>query len=167
MIRFRPSSLNCLFCFFGAVIANGSASPRSFAHRAFWAIAILLRVATENFRLPATGVEAGRARADLDPESIVRSSLICSSIRRFCPSNPSIAALMISGENFRVAMLLILAHHSNLSLCRQFAPQHLLLEDFHLEGQNAIGVHRLLLSLRDQRDPKALRFSSLNGELAV
>ena len=66
------------------------------AHRRRWASFIRLRAAAENFlRLPV--VATGEATESVDsPESMALSSEICWSIRVFCDSKPSMAAVMIS-----------------------------------------------------------------------
>jgi len=93
----NPSALIRRF-FLGTVAWAGPGfdSPRSFAHRAFCAIAILRRAAALILlRLRGMGSEAAGASGE-KPLSSVRSSAISPSICSLRCSNPSMAALAIS-----------------------------------------------------------------------
>jgi hypothetical protein len=96
MIAFRPAAESFRLGF-------GACSPLIFAHLAFCAKAIFRRAAALNFlRLP--GVASGVAAGGEPSGSMVRSSAICSSIRRFWDSKPLMAALIISGVSFCVGI---------------------------------------------------------------
>lgn len=100
----------------GAVGAGGAASPRTFAHLRCWASFMRRIAAGENFRRFRCGgasvvfVVAGLAEA---PDSMARSSPIWASIRVFCVSNPSMAALTISGVSLvGISVSLFTTFHS-------------------------------------------------------
>jgi hypothetical protein len=97
-IRFMPSSLIRRLDFGGSDVAaetGGPDSPRIFAHRRCWASFIRFRAAEENLlRLRVVG--PGVAAVSGPPESMALSSEICWSIRIFCDSKPSMAAVKIS-----------------------------------------------------------------------
>jgi len=91
-----PALLSLVLALGVVITATGVDSPRTLAHLAFWARAILRRADAEIFRF----VEAGgavEAAGVLPPAKCARSSAIWVSIRAFWASNPSIAAMMISG----------------------------------------------------------------------
>jgi hypothetical protein len=94
-IAFRPAAESLRFGLEGSDVAGagGSDSPRILAPRRSWPCFIRRRVAAENFfRLPVAGfgIVAG------PPGSMARSSAICASVRSFCCSKPTMAAVMIS-----------------------------------------------------------------------
>jgi hypothetical protein len=94
-----PALLSFRLGFEGSVVADGAGpdSLRIFAHRRCWASFIRRRAAAENFLRLRVGASGVAAAVDLlPPSSMVRSSAICWSIRVFCDSKPSMAALMIS-----------------------------------------------------------------------
>jgi hypothetical protein len=101
----RPSALNFRFGFFvSAAGADGSDSPRVLDHLARCANAIFLRAAALNFRFGGAVSDVAVVDSAELPDSIARSSAICVSIRVFCDSKPSMAALMISGVSLGVDM---------------------------------------------------------------
>jgi hypothetical protein len=110
-----PAALSVRFGSGGANVAgaDGSDSPRIFAHLVFCPRAILRLAAAEIFRFGVAppGVGAGSA---LPPDSTARSSAICVSICRFCSSNPRMAAVMISGVSFIVMSASTVTHPGHL-----------------------------------------------------
>src|SRR5262249_50825498 len=93
--------------------AAGTEAPLAAAHLLRCASAIRFRPAG---LIVERLVDWGAAAAvGCRPLSMARSSLICASIRRFWPSKPSMAAVMISG--FSVARMLILLSDLKAILC--------------------------------------------------
>src|ERR1039457_2041172 len=101
-MAFFPAALILRFGFAVAVLDGDSASPLDAAHRFRWASPMRFRAAALIFRrLPL--VFSGLAAVGWvgPPESMAaRSSAICVSIRSFCCSKPTMAALIISGVRF-------------------------------------------------------------------
>src|ERR1017187_3695995 len=101
-----PAALSFRFGF-GASGATGDDRSDSFldsAHRFRWASPMRFRAAALIFRRLPFGPSGVAAVAVGEPVSIWRSSAIWASIRRFCCSKPSTAALMISGVSLWVAI---------------------------------------------------------------
>ncbi len=99
----RPALLSVRLGFDGAVLAAGAGeadSPRILAHRSCWASFMRRRTAAERFLRSVFGPSSVAAVSAGPPESSDRSSVICRSIRAFCASNPSMAAVTISAVNF-------------------------------------------------------------------
>ena len=99
-IAFLPATLILRFGFATSVVAgaSGSDSPFSFAHLAFCPRAIRLLAAAEilRFLVRGSGVAAGVGLVG-PPSNMARSSAICTSMCRFCSSNPRMAAVSICG----------------------------------------------------------------------
>src|ERR1035441_5760931 len=96
-IAFLPAALILRFGFAVAVLDGDSASPLDAAHRFRWASPMRFLAAALIFRrLPLVGSGLAAVVWVAPPESMAaRSSAICVSIRSFCCSKPTMAALMI------------------------------------------------------------------------
>jgi hypothetical protein len=97
IIACLPAALSRRFRFCGAGAAAGEDSPFEAAHLFLCASAMRARASADNFLRPRRPPVCGAALGCGEPPcSLFRKSAICSSIRRFCASKPSMAALMIS-----------------------------------------------------------------------
>jgi hypothetical protein len=95
MIALRPAAESLRFG-----LGTGSDASLETAHLLRCASAMRARAAALIFRRLGFG-DSGTAEDPPGPTDISeRSSTICLSMRRFCSSNPRMAALMISGESF-------------------------------------------------------------------
>src|ERR1035437_10786179 len=104
-IAFRPAALILRFGFAVAGDDGDSVWPLDSAHRFRCAAPMRFRAAALIFRrLPLVGSVVA-AVAVRTQSSICRISAICSSIRRFCSSKPSTAAVRISVVSFCFGML--------------------------------------------------------------
>ena len=106
MMARRPSAESLRFAL-GACVWRGVArsdSPRMLAHLFRVASPMRLRAAALILRRFRTGTSDGVARGAEPPFSMARSSAISESICCFCCLNPAIAAFMISGVSFDIAM---------------------------------------------------------------
>jgi hypothetical protein len=98
MIAFRPAALSLRFFRGGAAFAAAPDSFLRLAHLFRWAAAMRARAAADILRccLPAPASPFSA----FVPWRRLRNSAICSSIRLFCSSKPSIAALRTSLVSF-------------------------------------------------------------------
>jgi hypothetical protein len=98
MIAFRPAALSLRFFRAGAAFGAAPDSFLRLAHLFRWAAAMRARAAADILRrclLAATPPFGAFV-----PWRRLRNSVICSSIRLFCSSKPSIAALRTSFVSF-------------------------------------------------------------------
>ena len=99
----------------GLGAANGAGGSVAFwdsAHRFRWASPMRFRAAALIFRRLRVAGSGGAAVSAGPLDSSARSSAICVSMCRFCPSNPRMAAVMISGVSFCVGMSVCTFHGS-------------------------------------------------------
>jgi hypothetical protein len=96
-----PAALSLRLRFGASDAAAGCAIPLDSAHRFRCASPMRFRAAALIFRRFTFGASVG-AGSGRPPSSICRISTICSSIRRFCASKPSMAAIRISAVSFCV-----------------------------------------------------------------
>jgi len=115
-IAFLPAALILRFGFAVAVLDGDSASPLDAAHRFRWASPMRFLAAALMFRRLGF-VGSGVAAASVGvPVSIWRSSAIWASMRSFCCSKPSTAAVMISGVSLWVGIYGLVSSPSGLIL---------------------------------------------------